>query len=132
MKSAATISVLLGFIGMAGFGFLAMNSQDDMPGCLFTGHTMLCNMNVIEHISLWQSILVATLQKTSILVLLLVLVFAVELFIFRRYLFHVLRLGTSFLKQVRNLQKNDVFFDPVKYALAKGILHSRIYEFATL
>lgn len=34
MKSVSTAFVLLGFIGMAGFGFLAMSPQGDMHGCI--------------------------------------------------------------------------------------------------
>lgn len=34
MKSVSTAFVLLGFIAMAGFGFLAMSPQGDMHGCI--------------------------------------------------------------------------------------------------
>lgn len=34
MKPVSTVFVLLGFIGMAGFGFLAMSPQGDMHGCI--------------------------------------------------------------------------------------------------
>jgi hypothetical protein len=34
MKSGLALYMLLSFIGMAGFGFLAMNPQGDMHGCI--------------------------------------------------------------------------------------------------
>lgn len=145
MKSVSAAFVPTNFTGMAIFGLtsiflfasivgishtagMQLNERGEMSGCVFTGKVMLCKMNVVEHISLWQSMRTATLQKIGILVLLLVSVFAVELFIFRRYLFHFLRSGPSFLEQLVNRQLNNIFRDPIRYGLAKGILHPRIYE----
>ena len=34
MKSGLALCMLLSFVGMAGFGFLAMSSQDNMAGCI--------------------------------------------------------------------------------------------------
>lgn len=127
-----SILLFTSIVGISHTAGMQFNERGEMSGCVFTGKVMLCKMNVVEHISLWEGMLAATLQKTTSLILLVFLVFGVGLYIFRKHLTYFLRSGHSLVKQLLNRQPNNIFFDPIKYALAKGILHTRIYEPAHL
>ncbi len=125
-----TTIILVGVFGM-GMGDMSMNEKGEMDGCLFTGKVMLCNMSVVEHISLWQSMLTATPTKTVIPALLFFLaVFAAAFFVGRKNLLSPSLIERFVLNQQQHRQPHNIFFDHIRYTLAKGILHPRIYESA--
>lgn len=122
--------VLVSFVG-AGHAFaMEMNKDGSMDGCIFTGKTMLCKMNIIEHISFWQSIFTATVpQKINTLVLLILLagLFRIVSTLKRHLLlpFSYLTICWKlYIKQNPHLS----LFNPLQEVFSQGILNPKIYE----
>ena len=103
-----------------------------MSGCIFTGKVMLCNMGIVEHISLWQSMFTATPTKNIISSLLFLAVFAIVFLALHKNILTPPLSKYFLLKQYQRREPSDISFNPVRYALAKGILHPKIYEFANI
>jgi len=119
---------LSAFIVMSLFGLgytagMAMNDHGDMAGCIFTGQTMLCNMDITEHIALWQMMFtaihqnIATLLALALLLIATIRIIAYDMPTQRLYLFQ---------------HPHIPLFDSLRRAFARGIIHPTIYEFATL
>lgn len=128
---------LVAFVAVSLFGLghtagMKANEDGNMEGCIFTGKTMLCQMGIGEHISLWQGMFAATPQKISVLLTLIVLLVAAVFVIINHWL------RTASIKQelvrrfylFRNTEIN--LFDPLRRAFSRGIIHPKIYESAVL
>lgn len=119
---------IISIIGIAHTAGMQLNDEGGMSGCLFTGKGMICKMNAVQHLSLWQSTFVAVPQKISgfaLLVALAALVIAVRLF--KKQRFNFPEREPLFLKLHRSQQPNNIFFNPLHYAFSQGILHPKIY-----
>lgn len=129
-----SISVFgLVFIGMTVFGLghmggMTENENGNMSGCIFTGKTMLCKMSVIEHISLWQSMLIAIPQESLTLLALLVLSIA-AIFATKDVLAPPRLSSSEVLTKRLYLREHPdlLLFVPLKEAFSQGILNPKIY-----
>ena len=136
-RSKFFVIISLSALLFAGFGIgmmdMDMNKDGAMDGCLFTGNAMLCSMNLVEHIALWQSMF--TVAPTKITILALFFLFAVFTTTFLTWcnsLFRSWLPEYSLLKQRQRFKPHDIFFDPIRYALARGILQPQIYNSASM
>ncbi len=126
--TALAAMILVGVFGI-GMGNMNLNKNGEKSGCIFTGKVMLCQMNVAEHIALWQSMFRAIPTKTIIPALLFFLVASAIVFIaLHKNLLSASLLKHLTLRQYQHYQLNNISFNPIRYALAKGILHTKIYE----
>lgn len=141
LSSRASILLLFGlfaFVTLSVFGLghmsgMIKNENGDMAGCIFTGQTMLCKMSIVEHISLWQSMLTAMPQRGLMLLVLLVLLIA-AIFITKNILAPPRFSKSEALTERLYLKEHPdlLLFDPLKEAISAGILNPKIYEFAIL
>lgn len=129
---------LLAFVTLSTFGLghmsgMEANKDGNMEGCIFTGKTMLCEMGIVEHISLWQSMFTAMPQESLMLLALLILLVAV-IFVTKNILVPPRLFSSEALtKQLYLKEHPDLpLFNPLKEAFSQGILNPKIYNFATL
>lgn len=97
-------------------------------GCpLMVGMATLCNMNALEHLSLWQSMFTAVRPDTVLLGLILAVCTLCAVWV-RRLLLRD-RHGLPSVTLRSYAQKRLLFasLDPVREALSRGILHPKIY-----
>lgn len=117
--------VTLSIFGLGHMSGMIESENGDMAGCIFTGKTMLCKMNIIEHISSWQSLFTTTLQKSFITILTLPMLLMVFIFIAK----NILPPPQKFYL----IQHPDLLlFTPLKEAFSQGILNPKIYDLAGL
>lgn len=125
--------VTLSIFGLGHMSGMTASENGDMAGCIFTGKTMLCKMSVVEHISLWQSMLTVAPQENLMLLALFTLFIAV-IFMTKNIPVPLdlsrgeTQIRRFYLKEHSNLS----FFNPLKEAFSQGILNPKIYGLATL
>jgi len=139
-KNLTTYLAMLGlatFIAVSLFGLghtagMKANDNGNMEGCIFTGKTMLCEMGVIEHISLWHGMFTAMPQKVSALLALIVLLI-VAAFVVINYSPHITDIKQKTPQRLYLLNHPNInLFDPIRRVFSRGIIHPKIYEFANL
>ena len=130
MASILIAVILVSIMGTIYFMGMGMEPDGKMSHCIFMNMgTEVCFMTLSEHLSLWQQMFVATLQKPFSLVVLLVALIStaflavsltqyLQLSIFKNVIFK------CYLKQKNYLS----FFDCLKEAFSQGILKPKIYE----
>lgn len=138
LKSPAffVIPALFVFIAVALFGMshafgMEMREDGTMGGCPFDGKAEICRMTFFEHLSQWQGMLTATVEKAELLIALLVLISTFGALLFLRLMGRLLLLlcnfnsdqGRVYFKQ--NLHTS--LFNYLQEAFSQGILHSRVY-----
>lgn len=133
MKISLLTLIIISFAAMAAFGLghmsgMIANESGDMAGCIFTGKTMLCNMSVVEHISLWQSMLTAIPQENLTILALLTLLVTV-IFITTNMLAPPRLSGSEALTKRLYLRGHPdlLLFNPLQEAFSQGILNPKIY-----
>lgn len=126
---------LIAFLTVAFFGIsgsmMGMEKRSDgtMGGCIFDGRAEICAMNIVEHLSHWQSMLTApTPQKALAFALLLLLaVVFVAVAIFKRNLLLLFSYYTTRWRlYIRNNPELSLF-DNLREAFSQGILNPKIY-----
>lgn len=128
------ISVTLAvFLAVSIAGVVAIGSDIGPHGvashCPFMpGMNSLCPMNPLAHLTTWQSMFSATFNTTDLieLVMLSITLVGLSVLLVRR-----IRLlpPLSVLKPIPIYrQKHVAFLDPLREALALGILHPKVYE----
>lgn len=118
----------MGIFGLGHMGGMKTDDAGDMAGCIFTGKTMLCKMDVMEHISLWQSLFVAMPQE--ILIFLALFIFLATVIFVAKNIPAPPRLSRdeTLTKQLHLREHPDfLFFNFLKDAFSRGILHPKIY-----
>lgn len=130
MVRLITVGLLLAGFLVAGNPWLLHASTDDMmlhesmPGCSLMGMTAVCQMNPLEHIGMWQSLLTFLPQTQDLLALLLSLLLLTFGFLW-------LRLLPKSIQRVRlrqYLQKNYIPpSHPLQELFSSGILHSKAF-----
>lgn len=125
--------VTLSIFGLGHMSGMTANENGDMAECIFTGKVMLCKMSIIEHISLWQSMLTVMPQENLMLLALLTLFMAV-IFMTKNILVLLCLSRVEALTRRLYLKEHPDFslFNPLKEVFSQGILNPKIYEFAIL
>jgi len=137
LQKSLIILGLLAFVALSNFGLghaagMQTNNNGDMEGCIFTGKTMLCQMSVMEHISLWQTMFTAAPQKASTLLALLALLIAV-IFVVAQHKPQLADRKQDTIHRLYLFRHPDIsLFDPLRRAFSQGIIHPKIYEFANI
>lgn len=123
---ALFILVLFGSTGAVHVG-MDMTHDPMMTPCPLTGYsTVMCDMNVLEHIAAWQSAFAATFENARNIGL-LVLAFALLLtFGWRRKLV-VDRNPPPLRRERHELQKQIGIFNPLREAFSSGIIHPKVF-----
>lgn len=108
-----------------------MSGIPHMPGCPFMGEDVLCTMTIMEHIQQWHILFAITPTKA------LALLFPMFLFIFVVSILAAKLRGIDtahhqFFKKFFQAFNVSRFFNALQEAFSQGILHSKIYESATL
>ena len=129
-----TLAILLtiamfGFVlGTFGLPHLGMTMTMDMDGhmtmynCLMPGMTAICNMTPLEHVASWQSMFTNVLLQSGTALLLLLIAFAI-----------VWNLSDGLYKPksrerfTTRYRHRERIFDPLRLAIAAGIIHSKAY-----
>lgn len=120
--------IIVGTLGLGHITGMKINDNGDMEGCIYTGKLMICKMDIIEHISLWQRMFTAVSQKISPMELLLTMA-ALTLVLLYRNLSTVFRERQIVFSRILISHQNKVpFLDYLRRILAKGILQPKIYE----
>lgn len=125
--------VALNFLALIGLGpwhamQMTMDEQGTVRNCIFdVGEQSICMMDVFEHLSLWQRLLVAVPQKVISGTLLGMLLVALTAGFWQR--------RQPLIANVQGVSEQIYFhqdfrlklFDYVRQALSHGILHPKIY-----
>jgi len=104
----------------------AMTMDGQMSGCpLMTYADSLCGMDPVEHLVLWQRLFTATPHRAFHL---LAAIFVLGAILFQHTNAYVFTLRNRARYQLhRRLALAFTPLDPLKRALAQGILHPKIY-----
>ncbi len=126
---------LISFAFMSLFGMsMGMEAKDgQMSSCPFMAEQeVMCQMNIMEHITQWQKAFLGVPNKTNFLALALILAAAV-LVTFGKSLFQPKKL-TELAARLLAYHKEHLVrvFDPLLIAFSDGILNPKIYEPANL
>jgi hypothetical protein len=101
-----------------------MSAGDAMQqDCPYMGETGYCNMNVSEHLASWQQLFSTTLEHFSTLSLLPLLTLFVLTYFFVDRLVRR-RAEQPLLERWRSRE----LFDSLRLALARGIIHPKLYS----
>ena len=102
---------------------MGMTVDGHMLGCPMMAETaVVCNMDLVEHIQIWEGMTVSVIQELAPLLVLVALVFYSATRI--TYSTHV---PTNQFKVRRRDVPVWLLFDALKQALSSGILHPKIF-----
>ena len=87
-----------------------------------------CSMNIMQHLTAWQSLFVATTPGVVIVSLVLALLFIG--FLYKQS--EIAALEEIRFLHFKNRNIISSFFDPLRLAFSKGILHSKRYAFVSV
>lgn len=122
--------ILIILLGASQIFAMEMNEDGNMDGCPFTGKTMLCKMNILEHLSLWQSMFTVIPKKSVVLLVLISVLTAVILF--NRSVLTRLLIRKQESQLLYFLQHSGLYFlNIIQEIFSQGILHPKIYNPAT-
>lgn len=118
--------VVASTLGMWHAPGMGISGDGDMRGCpLMTGITMLCTMNAVQHLAVWQQTFTAFLPALgSLLLFLSAWAILVTRFQGIRHLTHDPR--RVFQRFRRQSHLDYAHLDPLRRALSRGILHPKI------
>ena len=102
-----------------------MMQDGKMTNCPFMGISLLCKMDVSEHLSQWQRMFIATPQQFFGIALLLLSLFV--LFLLTRFLSVFSLRNPRLSEESFYLQRVIEVFDPLKLAFARGLIHSKTF-----
>ena|SRR5579859_1412601 len=126
-KALISISIialaLVGSIGIGYFGMM-MGGMDNMVGCPLMGHdSAVCNMNPLDHLSMWQSMF-AAIPVQNILTLLLSLL---SLFLFFRFRYYSWLLHPTPPRVYISFDSADATYDPLQRFIARGLMQPKVF-----
>ena len=114
--------LLVGITGVAYSGM--MMGHGDMVGCPLMGHdSAMCNMNPLDHLSMWQNMF-AAIPVQSVLTLLLSLL---ALFFFSRFNRYLWLLHPSPQPVYISYDPEVSTYDPLRRFMARGLMHPKIF-----
>ena len=131
-KRILALSILTLFMVAVFFSLNAAmmtDSQGNMSNCPFTnGMSSICRMNVFEHITRWQSLFAATIPTV------ILLFFALTLLLVDSSFENLSEANSLKEKSLRHQRQNFILqlFDHLQFAFRKGILHSKVFSFASI
>ncbi len=127
---AVFILALFATLALAGVHTTMMtNGHGNMLPCPFMNGTgSLCQMSIMQHLAAWQSLFIATTPNIIISFLVLTLFFIS--FLYKQSEKVSLERARLLSFKIRNTV--SLFFDPLRIALSKGILHSKRYNFVSI
>lgn len=138
IKNALALFGLFAFVFTSIFGFWLMadmgkGEAGSMKACIFTGKTMMCKMDITEHINTWRNLFLAITSKigNALLILLLLSVTLLIGIAYSRRKLHSLR--SAVLGRLYILQHPDIaLFDKIKQSFSQGLIQPKIFESAIL
>jgi hypothetical protein len=122
----AFLIALFLMVNIGGF-FAAENmmtmGEGSTHSCPFMDVPSLCSMSPLDHLVAWQEMLAATTEQASIVVFSLLLALAV---VFIGYTCRDFALLIRVAIPIsRNKRETGRFFDPLRLAFARGVIHSK-------
>lgn len=136
----AKIAILLSavsFLWIGAFGLLrhglGMKSGGETNGCLFDGQMEVCNMNVSDHITTWQTMLTGLPQNDEVMEALFLAAMFVVTILFTQITLSKFseRITTRYYLYIKQHPQIHLF-DSLKEAFSRGILNSKIYAEVTI
>ena len=126
------ILITITFLWFGTFGLLfhvnEMKVDSQMSNCLFNGQEEVCNMNVSEHLSVWQSMITSLPQTTGLLGLLLLSVVLVAVFISLRDILSKLSEKIRFLYTLYIKQHPQIsLYNFLREIFSQGILNPKLF-----
>ena len=105
------------------------NGHGNMLPCPLMNNTgSLCQMSIMQHLAAWQSLFIAIIPNVIILFLVLTL-FSIS-FLYKQL--GNVSIERARLLSLKNCNTVSLFFDPLRVAFSKGILHSKRYNFVSI
>lgn len=103
---------------------MTMDEHGETQGCMFMGEAVMCQMNVLEHISSWQNIFAAVPNPAGVT---LALILALCLILLRTNYFLPIERLTLFQLTPATDDLDVVSTDYLKQAFSQGTLHPKTY-----
>jgi hypothetical protein len=128
-KPIFTIITITLFVAAATLGIqmtMADNHGNMTPCPLMNGLSSICPMNIIQHMAAWQLLFSATMPTTIVLLLALMLLLVGFSSINSKEDFS----ATAEFSNIKRRNSTPLFFNPLRLAFSKGILHTKIYFFS--
>ncbi|MBU6501088.1 MAG: hypothetical protein KGJ89_03095 [Patescibacteria group bacterium] len=130
LNTKLTLVIFILFTAMAVFGLtvsMNMDSHGNMASCpLMNGTASICRMNIMEHLSAWGLLSAAVIPNVIPLLLLFTFLFS--------NVSRKLDRDDHREEKVFLYNKNQIFinriFNPILFALSRGILHAKIYDYS--
>lgn len=128
-KRNILLIVLLSFIMMMNVGGALSNQimmeEGMMADCPYMGVAAICTMTPLQHFSEWQQMFTATAQSMTLMSVLLLLALTAALSgLFR----HIAVPNTLIEFRARHRYRyRENIFDSLRLALARGIIHTKVY-----
>lgn len=124
----AVLTIAL-FVTIAVFGLhnaMAIDSRGNMSPCpLMANVASLCKMNIMAHLSGWQSLLAAATPATTLLLLSAI---AFLLFSFSLKNLQEDPSAKTEFSSIKHRNLDALVFNPLRLAFRRGILNPKIYE----
>jgi hypothetical protein len=116
--------LIVGATGVAYSGMMMGHGMDDTVGCPLMGHdAAVCNMNPLDHLSMWQTMFAAIPVQTVLALLLSLL----ALFFFSRLRQHLWLLHPSPQPVYISYDPEVRAYDPLQRFIARGLMHPKIF-----
>lgn len=133
MSSLALVSILVGFVCVSFVHNMSAHSGMDMSQSAHTNSSKIvtncCDGGAANHMELWKSTLVGIFETVQFLLTLLVVDYVATV-VFST-LFNTPRLSVNLFalryKKYARAHPNIGLFDPLRLALAQGILNPKLY-----
>jgi len=111
------------FLAVSMGGIFTAGMMDDgvMNNCPFMNVPALCAMSPLEHLSQWEEMFAATAQHLAATALLLLLALVICWYSLQDFILQKAKVP------IPERQNTGRFFDPLRLAFARGILHSKAY-----
>lgn len=116
--------LLINAVGVSYSGTMMGHGEIGMADCPLMGYSAaVCNMNPLEHVSMWQTMFAAIPVQSAVFALLLLLAF----FFFTRFR-ELLWLFHSSPQPIRIFYDPEIgTHDPLRLFMARGLMHPKIF-----
>ena len=118
------------FVGFLGLGHIGMtNAEGQLSNCPLMGMTTLCQMNPLKHIAAWQNLFIASTQKDTLAILILLFLSLLLAFSIHNLWPTRKRHQPIKINSLHTRPKIDtpIIFTPLQEAFSNGILNRKVF-----
>ena len=119
--------LLVGFLGLGHIGMT--NAEGQLSNCPLMGMTTLCQMNPLKHIAAWQNLFIASTQKDTLAILILLFLSLLLAFSIHNLWPTRKRHQPIKINSLHTRPKIDtpIIFTPLQEAFSNGILNRKVF-----